>query len=102
VLQLLIAATVPVGALIVVSWAFRRRTPARPEPPLAEWEEHGGRRAAAQVRNRLRGLEATEPARAAEVVAAALRRLTASQRERVRDAAAELPLSWRPDELADQ
>jgi hypothetical protein len=103
VLQPLIAAIVPLGTLVLFSRLFRRRAPAGPEPPLAEWEEQGARRAAARVRHRLRDLEGAEPAQAADVLGEALRRLTASQRTRVRAAASELSMTWRrPDEPADR
>jgi hypothetical protein len=102
-LQLLSAATVPLGTLMLFSRLFRRRAPAGAEPPLAEWEEQVGRRAAAQVRHRLRDLDGAEPAQAADVLGEALRRLTASQRTRVRAAASELSMTWRrPHEPADQ
>lgn len=82
----LVAILLSVSGVIAVvaacgAWAEREvpRTSGPAEPPLADWEAQGARRAAANLLDRLRDVDGRDAGEALRVTETTLRRLTAAQ-----------------------
>jgi hypothetical protein len=102
---LLVVSVATLLGILIVVWRFgATRGPAEPsEPPLADWEAQGGRRAAAELRHRLGDADRRGAGDVGGVVDGVLRRLTTAQRDAVVAAVMEPPWSGhRPDAPEDR